>query len=59
MLRQSCKETQCQRTIQHDGSTERRVNSPMPSHARIAPDPVKHHTHVQQVAAGQLVNRLR
>jgi hypothetical protein len=27
--------------------------------ARLAPNPVNSHTHVQRVAAGQLVNRLR
>ena len=27
--------------------------------ARFALDPVKYHTHVQQVAVGQLVDRLR
>ena len=44
---------------QHDGSTTTRQLADAQPQARIAPDPVKHHTHVQQVAAGQLVNRLR
>ncbi len=37
----------------------RRERADVQPQARLAPNPVKYHTHLQRVAAGQLVNRLR
>jgi hypothetical protein len=51
------------RTRNDTSNHPRRQNNPRELRVNpvtaFAPNPVKSHTHVQQVAAGQLVNRLR
>jgi hypothetical protein len=47
------------RTFETMKTPSRRERADVQLQARLAPNPVKYHTHVQRVAAGQLVNQSR
>jgi hypothetical protein len=47
------------RTFETMKTLPTRAYADVPPQARFAPNPVKSRTHLQLVAAGQLVNRLR